>query len=169
MPSKNMTKKNKKVEAVKPMAATVVKEDDDWGTGKIVVKSAPTQTRKKKPAPEPVKEPEVVTPPIPEWEQVGMTEQEYKALRERVAKQMAEWQMENIRAAMEADLDSVCYWTIRVETLERCRERYNKKRGWSAEDIDAVDEIDAEIQQCEDNIDRLEGWDSFEGEEVTAY
>jgi hypothetical protein len=154
------------------MAATVVKDDDDdWGAAKIVVKSEPNQTRKKKAAPEPVKEPEpiVVTPPIPEWEQVGMTEQEYKALRERVAKQMAEWQMENIRAAMEADLDSVCYWSSRLETLERCRERYNKKRGWSAEDIDAVNEIDAEIQECEDNIDRLEGWDSFEGEEVAAY
>jgi hypothetical protein len=82
---------------------------------------------------------------------------------------MAEWQLENMRVSLEADLDSVCYWESRLETLERCRERYNKKRAWSADDIQAVDEIDAEIQVCEENIDRIEGWDEFEGEGVAAY
>ncbi len=164
MPSKNTSRKNKKVE--QPMAAeTKVETDDDWGGLKLIVKNTPTQTRKKKVV---EKEPEV-KPPVPDWEKVGMTEADYKAMLARVAKQMAEWQLENMRVSLEADLDSVCYWESRLETLERCRERYNKKRAWSADDIQAVDEIDAEIQVCEENIDRIEGWDEFEGEGVAAY
>ena len=168
MPNKNTTRKvNKKVEVAKPKAeATNV--DDDWGSGSIVVKTVTTQTRKKK-VQEPVRESEVVVPPIPEWEKVGMAEADYKAMMERVAKQMAEWQVKNMKAAMDAELDSVCYWSTRLEKLERARECYNKKRGWSAEDIQAVDQIDEDIQECEETIERLEDWDSFDGEEVTVY
>jgi hypothetical protein len=163
MPSKNTSRKTKQVK--QPMAAeTKVETDDDWGSN-ILIKNTPTQTRKKKVV---EKEPEV-KPPVPEWEKVGMTEQEYKALQQRVAKQMLEWQLEKTKAAMVADLDSTAYWESRLETLERSRERYNKKRGWSAEDIQAVDEIDAEIRECEENIDRIEEWDEFEGEGVAAY
>jgi hypothetical protein len=169
MPNKNVSRKNKQVK--KPMAVetkgetvettekkVVESNEDDWAVN-ILMKNTTNVTRKKKP----VKEPEpVVIPPVPEWEQVGMKEEEYKAMRERVAKQMAEWQVENMKAFLEAELDSVAYWESRLETLERCRERYNKKAAWSAADIDAVDEIDAEMAECEENIDRLEGEDWVE-------
>lgn len=167
MPNKNMSRKNKQVKkptAVETKGETVEitekkvveSNEDDWGAN-ILMKNT-NVTRKKKAVKQPVKEPEpvVVTPPIPEWEQVGMKEEEYKAMRERVAKQMAEWQVENMKAFLEAELDSVAYWESRIETLERCRERYNKKAAWSAEDVQAVDEIDADIRECEENIERLE-------------
>jgi hypothetical protein len=164
MPNKNVSRKNKQVK--KPMAVetkvetvktveTKEEEKDDWA-GMIVMKTSTNVTRKKKAV---IKEPEpepVMVPSVPEWEQVGMTEESYKAMRERVAKQMAEWQLENLKASMVADLDSIAYWESRIDTLERCRERYNKKAAWSAEDVQAVDNIDAEIQECEENIERLE-------------
>ena len=88
-----------------------------------------------------------------------MSGEEFKGLGGRVAKQMVAWQVENLKVAMAAEWDSIAYWESRIETLERYRERYNKKRGWSAEDIDAVDGIDDEIRVCEDNIQRLEDGD----------
>ncbi len=162
MPSKNTTRKNTK-QVEKPKAETT-KVDDDWSTN-ITVKSTTNTTRKKK-----VKEPEPVPPPAPtpDWEKLGMTEQDYKAMLERVAKQMMEWQIENYKAALDADLDSISYWESRLDWLEQSRERYNKKRGWSAEDIYAVEEIDDQIKECEENIDRIESWDVYE-EGVAAY
>ncbi len=168
MPNKKQSRKNT-TQVAKPKAETTTNQDDDWGS--ILVKTQPNSrastrsNKSKKSEPEPEPEPEL-KPQIPEWELVGMSEEEYKAMRERVLKQMREWELENYRAALEADLDSPSYWESRIETLERCRERYNKKRGWSAEDIAAVEDIDAQIQECEENLARIEEeW----GDEVEAY
>ena len=172
MPSKKQSRKNTN-QVAKPKAETTNTDtntnDDDWGC--ILVKSTPSSrgsTRSNKSAkhePQPQPEPEVV-PEIPDWEKVGMTEEDYKAMRERVTKQMQEFQRENYLAALAAEWDSPSYWLSRIETLERCRERYNKKRAWGAEDISGADAIDDEIAVCEENLARIEEeW----GEEVAAY
>lgn len=163
---KNTTRKNTKQTkqvAEKPKADTA--NDDDWGFGNLIVKTNPNSTRSKKKTPEP--KPEPIPEPKPEWEQVGMTEEEYRALQERMAKQMLEWQMETYRNNLIAELDSVAYWESRIESLEMSRQRYNKKRGWSGEDVAAVEEIDKEIQECENEISRIDGYEEFE--EVAAY
>ncbi len=164
-PKNNTRKNNKQTKQVaeKPMAdatAPAKNDDDDWGAIGIIVKNTTNTTRSKKKTPAP--KPEPIPEPIPEWEQVGMTEEEYKALRERTMQQMLQWQIENYTRNMIADLDSVSFWESRIETLEKSRERYNKKRGWSAEDVAAVDAIDAEIQECENEIARLEEYDDYE-------
>jgi hypothetical protein len=171
---KNTTRKNTKQTkqvAEKPKAdATAPANEDEWGFGSILVKSTPNTTRSKKKTPEP--KPEPIPEPIPEWEQVGMTEEDYKAMRERTAKQMLEWQIENFNRNMLADFDTIAYWESRIETLEKSRERYNKKRGWSAEDVAAVEEIDAEIQECENEIARIEAYDDYDyeyGQPIAAY
>lgn len=164
MPNKKQSRNNKQVS--KPKAEVTKKEEmeDDWG-GNIVVKSAPssrgsTRSNKSEPKQE---------PPKPEWERVGMTEEEYTAMRERVAKEMMAFQIEQFRAAMIADLESASYWSSRLECLERQRERYNQKRGWSAEVFAEVDRIDAEISECEKNLERLEEEDFYEDDEICTY
>jgi hypothetical protein len=164
MPKNNTRKNTKQTKQVadKPMADA--KNDDDWGSIGIVMKNT---TRSKKNT---VVKPEPIPEPIPEWEQVGMTEEDYKALRERTAKQILQWQIEDYTRNMIADLDTISFWEHRIETLEISRERYNKKWGWSAEDVAAVDAIDAEIQECENEIARIEGYDDFENEyPIEAY
>lgn len=160
MPHKKQSRKNNQVAT--PKADTT--NDDDFIS--IIVKSQPssrnsTLSKKSKRSQEPEAEPEVA-PPIPDWEKVGMKEDEFKEMMQRVAKQMREWQVENFKNTFIADLDNVTFWERRIELLEMRRERYNKKRGWSAEDILAVEEIDRELEECEENLDRIEGYDYVE-------
>jgi hypothetical protein len=176
MPSKNTTRKNKpsagtmskEQQQTKSMASAAKDADDEFIS--ILVKNAPPTRKAKKTAPVKEPEPEPVTPPapaIPDWEKVGMTQQEFQTMMAKVAKQMAEWQMEAYRQNMVNDLDSVSYWERRIETLEMLREPYNRKPAWSAEDILAVEEIDQQIDECEQNICELEY--DMEGGEVEAY
>ena len=165
--SKHTRKNNKQSKPVDPPkmdpSVTVVDDDDD-GFGSILSKIAPrntTRSNKKKNTP-----PQPPPPaPVPEWEQVGMTQEDYEALRQRIAKEMMDSQIESYKQAMLDDLDSISFWEGRIETLERSRERYNKKRGWSADDIAAVEEIDAEINECENEIASIESLDDFDDTE----
>ena len=159
MPNKKQTSRKNTV-ATKPKAEVVTTEDD-WAVN-ITVKSAPNSrasTRSKKP--EPVPEPPRV---VPDWERVGMTQEEYEGMMERVAKAAHEYQVQRYRESLLADLDSISYWENRIESLERSRERFNRKAGWSAEAIRSVEEIDKEIEFCEQNIDRIEAMDGFDSE-----
>ena len=162
---KNNTKQVKQV-AEKPMATATApanNDDDDWGSGSILIKSnassrnSTRSNKSKKSESEPAP-----PPPTPEWELVGMTEEDYKALCERVVKQMRESQLETYKQNMLAEWDSISFWERRIESLECSRERYNKKAGWSSSDIADVDEIDAEIKECEDHITRIEEMDDFD-------
>lgn len=178
MPSKNTTRKNKpsmskgqeKEQQTKSMASNAKDADDEFIS--ILVKNAPPTRKAKKTVAVKEPEPEPVTPPapaIPDWEKVGMTQQEFQTMMARVAKQMATWQMETYRQNMVNDLNSVSYWESRIETLEMLREPYNRKPAWSAKDLLAVEEIDREIDECERNICELEYEYEMEGGEVEAY
>lgn len=165
---KNTTRKQTKQVAEKPMAVSAVENDDDWGSGSILVKTPGTATRSKKKTADP--RTVHIPQPIPEWEQVGMKEEDYKAMQERTAKQMRQWQIENYTRNFIEDLDSISFWERRIESLETTRERYNQKRGWSAADVSAVQQIDAEIQECENEIARIESYDDFDNDQqVSAF
>lgn len=157
MPNKKQT--SRKNQGAKPTAVAPKEEkDDDWSAN-IIMKSAPNSrgsTRSNKVKPEP--------PPrvIPDWEKVGMSQKDYEELLERVAKASREYDAERYRENLLADWDSVAYWESRIESLEMSRERFNKKAAWSAETIWAVDEIDAEIAECERQIERIESEDRVE-------
>lgn len=155
MPTKNMSRKNKPVKQVtveKPMASAT--NEDDFIS--ILVNNAPpTRKTKKKPV-EQQQEEAAPAPPIPDWEKVGMTQEKFETMMAQVAKDMRSWQMENYRNKMVNDLNSVSYWEDRIDMLEMQRERYNRKRAWSAKDILAIEEIDEEIAECEENIYELE-------------
>jgi len=66
---------------------------------------------------------------------------------------MKRWQ--NAQIAMLEDPE---YWDNRRSNLLLHRQRFHKKAAWSPEVFHEVDEIDKEIQECEDMIDRLEGF-----------
>lgn len=151
-------------------SAPRVEADDDWA-GNIVMKSKPSSrntTPKNKivvntpPSPRPEflepLSPKPITPPPPPptpWETLGMTEEDYVAMMGRVRAQMMETMRKNYINNLLADLENPSYWLRRIEQFEKEREYFNQKRGWSAADIAAVERIDEEIQECEDELDRI--------------
>lgn len=84
-----------------------------------------------------------------------MTEEEFLAMQERVRKQMMETMRENYINNLLAEIESPSFWLRRIEQLEKEREYFNKKRGWSAADMLAVDKIDEEIEECQVELDKL--------------
>ena len=84
-----------------------------------------------------------------------MEEAEYHAMMERVRNQMIEDMRQNYINNLLADLQRPSFWLRRIEMLEKEREYFNKKRGWSAADMMAVDRIDEEIAECQDELDNL--------------
>ena len=145
MPSKNSSRKNKTTHvSEKPMA-----NDDELPT--IVVKSK-SSSRSSTLS-------NVSIKVVSDWEKVGMTKEEFEAMNQRVAEQMKEWEAEKKQSYKRIpyeEMDEIEYWENQIEILETQRERYNKKRGWSAQDLDAIDEIDEAIAYCEEQLDELD-------------
>lgn len=53
-------------------------------------------------------------------------------------------------------------WKKRIEDLEFQRKKYNQKAGWTAEDVHATEEIDADIQYCQRRLQEiLDDYDEF--------
>jgi len=96
-----------------------------------------------------------LTHPTYPWEQMGMTEDEFHAMQERVRKQMLETMRENYINNFLAEIECPSFWLRRIEQLEKEREFFNKKRAWSAADMLAVDKIDEEIEECQVELDKL--------------
>jgi hypothetical protein len=84
-----------------------------------------------------------------------MSEEEYTAMMQRLHKQQMEFMRENYINNLLADLRRPSFWNRRIEQLEKEREYFNKKRGWSAADIVAVGRIDEEIEECQNELDDL--------------
>ncbi len=55
-------------------------------------------------------------------------------------------------------------WYREIESLERRREKYNKKAAWSASDVAEVDRIDKKIKEYEKILEALEE-DWYSGED----
>lgn len=56
-------------------------------------------------------------------------------------------------------------WLRQMEALVRQREKYSKKRSWSAKDMAEVEQIDKQMKECEEILDRLEEEEWYSGEE----
>lgn len=174
MPNKNKNRNNsrstnssRKSTASQDVALRV-DADDDWGNilikskpssrnttpkNKVVIASPPARPEFLEPlSPKPITPP---PPPPTPWEILGMAEMDYHAMMDRVRQQMMDSTRENYINNLLADLESPSFWLRRIEQLEKEREFFNKKRGWSAIDMVAVDRIDEEIQECEDELDRI--------------
>lgn len=175
MPNKNKSRNNsrKSTASQNPPVAKVEVEDDD-GFGSILAKLKPATSRKTTPvnkivvppldSPRPEflepLSPKPITPPTPPpspWEILGMTETDYNAMMDRLYKQRVEDMRQNYMNNLLADMQRPSFWLRRIEQLEKEREYFNKKRGWSAADMMVVDRIDAEIAECQDELDNLYG------------
>ena len=103
-----------------------------------------------KEAPKPISKPQVKTPPQsprPDFlEPLSPT-----ATQKKLEASM----QERIKAYWDYQMEQNWFWEERIERLEKEREKYNKKRGWSARDLAAVEEIDAELKYCLRNLDDL--------------
>jgi hypothetical protein len=82
-----------------------------------------------------------------------MTEEDFHAMLERVRQQQREFDRERYMSNLVAELQSPSFWLRRIEQLEKEREYFNKKRGWSAADIVCVDRIDDQIRECEEELE----------------
>lgn len=176
MPNKSKSRNNSRKSTASSSTAssqgrpTVRYGDDDYPS--ILAVTKPPSSRKNTPkakdsvsSPQEVRPefmepltPTPVTPPPPPptpWEVLGMPEAEYIAMTERVNKMYREMERESYQQALLDDLNDPRYWNIRIEHLEREREYFNKKRGWSAADIACVESIDSQIYECEDELDRI--------------
>lgn len=172
MPTKSKSRNNSRNSSKKSTASSQGKpkvkvEEDDFGNISIVVKTTPQTSKKSTPktprpefleplSPSPVS-PSLVPPPPPPtpWEELGMSEPEFLAMMERVRQQQREAMRENYINNLFADLKRPSFWLRRIEQLEKEREYFNKKRGWSAADIVAVDRIDEEIEECENELEMI--------------
>ena len=143
---------------------TVVLDDDRFPS--ILMKTKQPSSRKTTPksadtpVPLDTKRPEFLEPLSPKlipspWDVLGMAEPEYHTMQQRVQKMYKEMDKKAYQEALLEELSDPGYWKGRIELLEREREFFNKKRGWSAADIACVDSIDAQIHECEDELDRL--------------
>jgi hypothetical protein len=164
--SKNNSRNSSRKSTASSQGTPVVQVEDE-GFVSILAKIKPISSKKSTPkmkTPEPRPEfleplsPAPISPPPPPptaWELLGMTEEDFNAMQERVHKQYREDMRKTLIDNLIAELDSPSYWNRRIERLEKEREYFNKKRGWSALDIACVDQIDADIQECEDEIERI--------------
>ena len=96
------------------------------------------------------------TPPPSPWETLGMVETDYHAMMGHVMKQYSDGMRKTYVDNLLDEMDHPSYWLRRIEQLEKEREYFNKKRGWSAAEIFAVEKIDAEIQECQEELDSME-------------
>lgn len=170
MPTKNRNNKNSTRSSTASTKSTVsVQLDDDFAS--ILVKLKPVTSKKTTPkmvTPRPeFLEPLSPTPnsppppsvgpshPTNPWETVGMTQAEFTAMQDRVRKQMIEDMRQSYITNIIADLKTPSFWNRRIESLEKEREYFNKKRGWSAADIACVEQIDDDIKECQEEIEAL--------------
>ena len=176
MPNKSKSRNNSRKSTASSQGhgkpAVHVNSDDEYASVVMVYKPATSRknTPKSKsssssgslesPRPEFLEplSPKPVTPPAPPptpWEMIGMPESEYHAMMERVTSRHRELDRKIYEQTLLDELKHPRFWLERIEHLEREREYFNRKRGWSAIDIACVDRIDEQIQDCEDELDRI--------------
>jgi hypothetical protein len=176
MPSiKNKSRGSSRGSSRKSTASTsspaLQSKDDDFPS--IVIANKPLSIKKKTPdttspaqSPRPeFLEPLVCTPtspapPAPQpWDTLGISEPEYHAMNQRLQAMYRESERKTYQESLLRDMNDPMYWELRMEQLEREREFFNKKRGWSAGDIMCVDRIDAQIKECEDELERISSYE----------
>lgn len=163
---KNQSRNNKSQKSTSSTSSTPVEDDDGFGGLLKITTPSSRRSTPKNTTPEVRPEfleplsptPVVLTPPPPPptpWEVLGMKEEDFVAMQERVFQRAREYDRELYIENMLNDLKNPAYWLRRIESLEKEREYFNKKRGWSAAEMVCVERIDAEIQECEDEVDRI--------------
>lgn len=163
MPGKNKSRNNsRKSTASSEGRPVVVRDENEYPSISIapkppvVKKKTPKNNSPKEeaePIPEPKPEPKPVLTP---WEEMNMTESEFNAMVNRVLLQYQTSMKKDYEDYLLDELDTPSYWERRIESLESQREYFNKKRGWSGADVASVEDIDAQIKECEKELARLE-------------
>lgn len=167
MPKHRNNKSQKSTSSTSTANTTPSIAEDDDGFGGLLKLTKPSSRRLTPKSTSPARPefleplspiPVVLTPLAPPptpWEVLGMTEDDFLAMQERLFQRYREIDRQIYIQNMIDDLDDPSYWLRRIESLEREREFFNKKRGWSATEIACVERIDAKIKECEDELDRL--------------
>lgn len=155
--SRNSSRKSTKSH----VSVSVDRNDEDFPSI-LLRKSAPTAkkttpTSKESSSPRPeFMEPLTREPsPTPMWAQMGLSEEEYSSRVAKYQKQMQDDMLRMYQEAIVAELQTPEYWQRRMERLEEERFSFHKKRGWSITDQYRIEQIDAELMECEEEIERI--------------
>jgi hypothetical protein len=164
MPNKTKSRNNSRKSTASSQGTPSVSVSNDEIPSIIITRKAPT-SRKTTPKSDDSLRPEFMeplspkaltpTPPPTPWESLSMPEEDYIAMIERVKARYREMEREEYERVLLRELNVPRFWKDRIEHLEQEREYFNKKRGWSAIDIACVDRIDAEIEECESELERI--------------
>jgi hypothetical protein len=163
--SKNSSRSSKKSTSSQKTKTSDM--DDDFPS--IVKKTILQETVKTPPK---VEKSEPVLPPPTAWELLGISKELYEETWKKIQTNFVQYQNQNVMDAYLADWESVSYWEIRREALEKQREIYNKKRAWSAIDAKEVEWIDEQIKECSERLGYLTDedieamWDEYDRREV---
>ena len=133
-----------------PMPVSV----DADGFGGLLPKLKVVQNvNKQRESPSPPPSPK--TPKQEPWEEFNMTEAEFNAMLQRVEERKKVYNKECYEQYLLTEWDSPSFWERRMESLEKQREVFNTKRSWSAFDIEVVEQMDKDMKECENNLDRI--------------
>lgn len=84
-----------------------------------------------------------------------MLQSEYEALMDRIRSEFRAQRKREYENALLAEMRTPAYWLRRIEILETSREPFNKKGGWSAAELNYVEQLDEEIRECEEQLDLI--------------
>jgi hypothetical protein len=158
MPKSNSKNSSRKSTASSKGTPKVVEDEDGYPT--VVIRHTPSPIKKvtpKSPRPEFLESlvPTPMTPPPSPWENLGMHEEEYNAMMNRVFSRYKEIERDALKESMIQDLDDPVFWRMRADQLERERSVFNRKRGWSAVEMARVEQIDLELEECEMELEKI--------------
>lgn len=176
MPNKSKSRNNSRKSTASSQGKPTVRTNDDDFPSILVVSKPPTSrknTPKSKTSCEDSPRPEFLEPLTPKpiapppppptpWEVLGLPEGDYHAMMERLDKLYGDMRRGDYEANLLDEMNDPSYWKRRIEGLEREREYFNKKRGWSAADIACVDRIDEQIAECEKELQRIDAEEELE-------
>jgi hypothetical protein len=166
MPSKSKSKNNSRKSTASSQGKPVMVLTEDEFPSIIVAsrqpssrKSTPSSNAPKSPRPEFLEPLSVALPPPPPtpWDTLGMLQSEYEALMNRIRSEFRAQEKREYENALLAEMRTPAYWLRRIEILETSRETFNRKRGWSAAELNYVEKLDEEIRECEDQLDLIYG------------
>ena len=162
MPKNNNKKSSSRNSSLKSTASTastssvsvsVSASADTDGFGGLLPKLKVVQNvNKQRESPSP---PSPQTPKQEPWEEFNMTEEEFNAMLQRVEERKKMYNKECYEQYLLAEWDSSSFWYNRIESIENQREVFNTKRSWSAFDIEVVEQMDKDMKECENNLDRI--------------
>jgi hypothetical protein len=105
--------------------------------------------------PAPIQKPVSPSTPPKDAERPTFLEPLPSPISEAIRKQWREDMKRNAEEYLNWESSLPSTWEREIQRLEKERERFNRKAGWSASDMKRVEEIDEELKACNEILNRF--------------